>query len=110
MRGHSITQYGLAEGVVLRHFKGGIYLVLGECWLATTGGQDLEGPYVKYRRVTSPNGEMGGADEYIRHVKEFNQVVDGPNGKVHRFTYLDGLPLRNMFDMMQCADPTLARY
>lgn len=93
MQGYTILHYGLCPGKVLRHFKGGVYIVLGECWLATIGGQDLEGPYVRYRRVTGPNGEVGGTDEYIRHAKEFSQEVGGPNEITYRFTHLDGTPL-----------------
>lgn len=83
MTGTSIGAFGLGRGMVLRHFKGGVYQVLGECWLATTGGQNLAGPYVRYVKLADADGKfVNSGVEYLRALQEFQDRVEWPNGLI----------------------------
>ncbi len=63
--------------VKYRHYKGGIYEVLG----MATHTETLESMVI----YADNKGNM-----WVRPASMWNEVVDTPNGKVKRFTVLEG--------------------
>ena len=65
-----------ATGSMLRHYKGGLYTIVGTCLIEAT----LK-PGVLYKPLQGDSQNV----TWMRPISEFQDVVETPNGAVQRF-------------------------
>lgn len=79
MPAHAPTASQLQPGTLLRHYKGGLYTVIGTCLIEA----NLQ-PGVLYRPL---QGDMQHVT-WMRPLSEFQDSVDTPAGPVPRFALI----------------------
>lgn len=84
--------YGVSVGQTYKHFKGGIYKVLGihkleHHWEGYHGGSDV---VVRYVRVMDASGKWDNSgQEFLRPLEDWEALVEWPHGeRAPRFTHI----------------------
>jgi len=73
---------GLSPGTVLRHYKGGLYTVVGTCLIEATLKQG-----VLYKPHQGDSQDV----VWMRPLTEFNDMITTENGTFQRFTVMPQL-------------------